>query len=543
MSLPKCTIHGSFATNGKPAEGTLRFTTADFTVDPINALVHTPAELIAYLDQNGEFYQELSLNYGTDLTPYARAYHVWVDVAGASIDFDFVLHPNISAVEFGSLIPVVNPPTVAGTYVTSVVGLSGIVTYEDLVEQVTQLDPGQGESAYEIWLHDHTGSVDAFLASLVGAQGPIGPSGVAGPTGPAGPDGPRGSIGPAGPSFHVTATVANAAALPLTGYGTGTIMVTLDTGKLWSWTGSSWLDLGAFRGPAGAAGVVTYDSGLKTLLGLQNVDNTSDLNKPISNLTQLALNALSGTLVSSVNEMTGEVLLTATDLGLGSVQNYSAASMPLSSAALTANVNQDNALAAGLATKQNSLPVTTGNKFLRADLSWQTITPPVVLLTSEDLNSLVTLGTYYQPVDASATALLNYPWLKAGYLEVSVAPGSVNYIQRYTTIVTTAFPIPRVYVRGTNTGPTWQPWQLQAPRWCRGQFSFTPTTGGITTAIAVTFPVNLFSTIPAINLNPHTGDPGRVGCGTLPLSKDGFTANIFRESTASLTVDWMAIGE
>lgn len=82
--------------------------------------------------------------------------------------------------------------------------------------------------------------------------------------------------------------VANYAALPVTGE-TGKIYVTLDTNKAYRWSGSTYVYItsGAVDSVAGKTGVVTL---VKADVGLANVDNTSDANKPISTATQTALN-------------------------------------------------------------------------------------------------------------------------------------------------------------------------------------------------------------------------------------------------------------
>jgi hypothetical protein len=61
-----------------------------------------------------------------------------------------------------------------------------------------------GASAYEIAVaNGFTGTVQQWLLSLVGSQGPIGVTGPAGETGPAGPQGPQGVAGVAGPQGEV----------------------------------------------------------------------------------------------------------------------------------------------------------------------------------------------------------------------------------------------------------------------------------------------------------------------------------------------------
>lgn len=80
---------------------------------------------------------------------------------------------------------------------------------------------------------------------------------------------------------------------------------------------------------AGRTGVVTLT---KTDVGLGNVDNTSDANKPISTATQTALDAK----VTSVAAKTGVVTLVKADVGLTNVDNTSDANKPVSTATQTA---------------------------------------------------------------------------------------------------------------------------------------------------------------------------------------------------------------
>lgn len=100
---------------------------------------------------------------------------------------------------------------------------------------------------------------------------------------------------------------------------------------------------------AGQTGIVTLAS---SDVGLGNVDNTSDANKPISTATQLALNdkydasnpanfvdaagASSAAPVQSVAGKTGTVTLSSTDVGLGNVDNTSDANKPVSTATQSA---------------------------------------------------------------------------------------------------------------------------------------------------------------------------------------------------------------
>lgn len=69
----------------------------------------------------------------------------------------------------------------------------------------------------------------------------------------------------------------------------GKIYIAKDTNKLYRWESSTYIYIksGAVDSVAGKVGIVTLD---KTDVGLPNVDNTSDINKPISTATQTALN-------------------------------------------------------------------------------------------------------------------------------------------------------------------------------------------------------------------------------------------------------------
>ena len=80
----------------------------------------------------------------------------------------------------------------------------------------------------------------------------------------------------------------NLAAFPTTGEA-GKIYVALDTNKTYRWSGTVYVYItsGAVDSVAGKTGVVTL---VKGDVGLGNVDNTSDSNKPVSTAQQIALN-------------------------------------------------------------------------------------------------------------------------------------------------------------------------------------------------------------------------------------------------------------
>ena len=72
-------------------------------------------------------------------------------------------------------------------------------------------------------------------------------------------------------------------------------------------------------------------------VGLGNVDNTSDLDKPISTLTQDELDDLESTANTHIGRSDNPHSVTASQLGLGSVDDTTDANKPLSTAAINAN--------------------------------------------------------------------------------------------------------------------------------------------------------------------------------------------------------------
>lgn len=141
---------------------------------------------------------------------------------------------------------------------------------------------------------------------------------------------------------------ANLAAFPPTG-DAGIIYVALDTNKIYRWSGSAYIEISSSSGGGGGVtdhtllsniGVKTHaeiDTHINTTsgnphfvtkaeIGLGNVDNTSDLTKPISQSTQSALDekydasnpdgyiSLAEVPVTSVNGLTGAVVVPTSNL-------------------------------------------------------------------------------------------------------------------------------------------------------------------------------------------------------------------------------------
>lgn len=140
---------------------------------------------------------------------------------------------------------------------------------------------------------------------------------------------------------------ANFSALPVTGEA-GKIYVTLDDNLTYRWSGSAYAEISkslalgetsatAYRGDRGAIAYnhsqTTHD---KAFVGLANVDNTSDLDKPISNATQSALNTkANANLTINGYPLTGNVTILASDINLS---GYVPANRTINGVNLSANV-------------------------------------------------------------------------------------------------------------------------------------------------------------------------------------------------------------
>jgi hypothetical protein len=107
---------------------------------------------------------------------------------------------------------------------------------------------------------------------------------------------------------------ANLAAFPITGEASK-IYVALDTNKTYRWSGSAYVYItsGAVDSVAGKTGVVTL---VKGDVGLGNIDNTSDANKPVSTAQATAIGLKQDTLVSGTNIKT---INSTTLLGSGNI--------------------------------------------------------------------------------------------------------------------------------------------------------------------------------------------------------------------------------
>jgi hypothetical protein len=96
----------------------------------------------------------------------------------------------------------------------------------------------------------YTGSTGA--TGYTGATGATGYTGATGATGYTGSTGATGVQGASGTGLQIAGSTGVSPPTGATGIGTG--IITTDTGHLWVYNGSSWVDVGNVTGPQGASG-------------------------------------------------------------------------------------------------------------------------------------------------------------------------------------------------------------------------------------------------------------------------------------------------
>ena len=240
-----------------------------------------------------------------------------------------------------------------------------------------------------------------LLAGEIGPSGPAGANGAAGPQGSAGPSGADGAQGPAGPSEWggITGTLSTQSDLQTALDGKAVSLGADDNyvtdaekTKLSNLSGTNTGDQTAIPNSALATmaqktykGRTTASTGvpenvavatLKTDLvlvkgdvGLTNVDNTSDVNKPVSTAQQAALDGKAVSLGADDNYVTDAEKVKLSNL---SGTNTGDQTLPTDATIVTSDVITNDASA----TKHGwfpKLPAVT-NKFLRDDMTWQS--PP-----------------------------------------------------------------------------------------------------------------------------------------------------------------------
>ena len=180
-------------------------------------------------------------------------------------------------------------------YATDGVPIGGfvVITTGDVDDEDNAKVYCKGDTAYE------------YITDMSGAQGIQGPQGEQGPQGPVGPQGPKGDTGDAG--------VMDAALDLDSTNGVQNKIITENINRIDDELGTKAAasDLSSHVSSKSNPHAVT-----KSQVGLGNVDNTSDLNKPVSTATQTALN-----LKADKSELTGYVPASRTINGKSLLDN------------------------------------------------------------------------------------------------------------------------------------------------------------------------------------------------------------------------------
>jgi hypothetical protein len=195
---------------------------------------------------------------------------------------------------------------------------------------------------------------------------------------------------------------------------------------------------------------------IKNDVGLENVDNTADIDKPVSTATQAALNTKQSTLISGVNIKSvngnslvgsGAVNLTKVDVGLGNVDNTTDSEKPVSTAT-------QNALDTKQATLVNQTNIKSVNGNSLVGSGTVTLTKADVGLGNADNTSDID-----KPISTATQNALNatVPATKGGTGQTTYTVGDILTADTTTTLAK----LPDVAVGrvltsgGIGVMPTW----------------------------------------------------------------------------------------
>jgi hypothetical protein len=252
------------------------------------------------------------------------------------------------------------------------------------------------------------------------------------------------------------------AALPVTG-DTTTLYVTNDTSFMYRWNGSSYSQIystapiswGQITGTlsnqtdlqtalnlkaplASPAFTGTVTGVTKTMVGLSNVDNTSDVNKPVSTATQTALD-----LKSNINNptFTGTVGgITKSMVGLSNVDNTTDLNKPISTATQTA-----------IDLKANTTDV-TNSLALKAPLASPTFTGTVsgITKTMVGLANVDNTTDANKPISTATQTALNLKYDASNPSGYTTNVGTVTSVAALT-LGTTGTDVSSTVATGTTT--------------------------------------------------------------------------------------------
>jgi predicted heme/steroid binding protein len=360
--------------------------------------------------------------------------------------------------------------------------------------------------------------------------------------------------------------VSSYAALPVVGDST-TLYITNDTSLMYRWNGSAYIQVNSVTSWGTITGTLSNQTDLQTALnlkaplasptftgtvsgitksmvGLSNVDNTSDVNKPISSATQTALDTkaplASPTFTGTVSGITKSMV------GLGNVDNTTDLNKPISTATQTALNDKEPTITAG-----------TSNQYYRGDKTFQSLVTTAVAegtnlyftnARSRSSISLTTTGTSGAATYDNITGILNVPAYLGGVTSFNTRTGAITLTSGDVTTALGFTPVTdarTITINGTTYDLTAnRSWTIAS-----GVTSFntrtgaiTPTAGDYTTAL-VTEDTNLYYTNTrsrnAISLTT-TGTSGSAtydnttGILNIPAYQGGVTS--FNTRTGAITL-------
>jgi predicted heme/steroid binding protein len=360
--------------------------------------------------------------------------------------------------------------------------------------------------------------------------------------------------------------VSSYAALPVVGDST-TLYITNDTSLMYRWNGSAYIQVNSVTSWGTITGTLSNQTDLQTALnlkaplasptftgtvsgitksmvGLSNVDNTSDVNKPISSATQTALDTkaplASPTFTGTVSGITKSMV------GLGNVDNTTDLNKPISTATQTALNDKEPTITAG-----------TSNQYYRGDKTFQSLVTTAVAegtnlyftnARSRSSISLTTNGTSGAATYDNITGILNVPAYLGGVTSFNTRTGAITLTSGDVTTALGFTPVTdarTITINGTTYDLTAnRSWTIAS-----GVTSFntrtgaiTPTAGDYTTAL-VTEDTNLYYTNTrsrnAISLTT-TGTSGSAtydnttGILNIPAYQGGVTS--FNTRTGAITL-------
>jgi hypothetical protein len=232
-ALTQIPVHGSFVEmDGRPGVGYVSFTAvpAYRMVNVAAASVLLPAPIAVPIDVNGEIHVTVAASDDYRLGGANFLYKVFVSLADRTYWFSLAVPAATEGVIELAAPSTFPPPAVP---LPSPVPPES-VTWLGITESV--VDPhGDLLVSYTDGSTDNTGH-------------------VVGELGPPGPEGPAGPSGPPGSSVTVEGHVPSSTDLPSSNNKSGDGYVTDDTGHLWTWSGTGWVDVGQFQGLPGPAG-------------------------------------------------------------------------------------------------------------------------------------------------------------------------------------------------------------------------------------------------------------------------------------------------